>query len=152
MNNLNIDLETAKQKFDESPEWLKLEMLKTFGTDFNKKYTDIKSFEDACRVLNIDPSYINGYKLSKQSIAFEKIGIIIQAINGDWKADFSDSNQKKFYNVYTYSVGSGLRFSATHTSYVHTYTSIGARLSFESREKAEYFGKTFIDLINEYML
>jgi hypothetical protein len=153
MGNLNIDLETARQKFDESPEWLKLEMYKAFGTDFNKQYnyTDIKSFEDACRVLNIDPTFVDGSSFSKDNIAYEKMKVIIKAINGvDWKADFSDTNQVKFYNWYIYT-GSGLRFSYSLTYYGNTSTDIGARLCFESREKAEYFGKTFINLINEYL-
>jgi hypothetical protein len=154
MKNLNIDLETAKQKFDESPEWLKLEMLKTFGNDFNKRYnyTDIKRFEDVCKVLNITDESIDYFKyLPKHTLAYEKICIIIKAINGvEWNADYSDPNQPKFYNWYIYS-GSGLRFSITNSFYDHTFTNIGARLCFETKEKAEYFAENFIDLVNDYL-
>jgi hypothetical protein len=117
----------------------------------NYDYTDIKSFEDACRVLNVTPHVPNtGDEDSKSVAAYYKICIIISAINGEWKADFSDSNQIKFFNVYIYS-GSGLRFSRTNTNCGYARTSIGGRLCFESREKAEYFSNNFIDLINAYL-
>jgi hypothetical protein len=91
-------------------------------------------------------------------VAHAKLVIIAKAANRlanggkPWKADFSNHDQWK-YTAYFYheSKGSaGFRFG----DYVDWLSSsyVGSRLCFVSSDTAEYVGKTFIKLYNEYFL
>jgi hypothetical protein len=116
------------------------------------KYKKIKTFEDACESLGISAELpiFNHVKDNNYLISHYKLCIVIQAINRGWVCDFSDSSQKKWYNGYIYS-GSGLRFSNTNTHYDYAHTFIGARLCFESKEKAQHCHKYFDQLYIDYL-
>jgi hypothetical protein len=152
LKNMNINLLMKNNDLVDKVKSIKKERQK-FIKDVS--YTKIKTFEDACRVLNIVPNIpvdiINiEYEFNKSIVAHYKLCIIIRAINRGWVCDFNDKKQYKFYNVFIYSGGSGLRFSLSYSLYDYTNTIIGARLCFESREKAEYAAHQFLKLYDEY--
>jgi len=114
--------------------------------------TEIKTFEDACSKLGIEPNLPIVTMLpeanQKAVIANYQLDIIQQALNGDWKADWSDYKQYKYYPWYEKS-SSGVGFSFDDFVYGTSVTAVGSRRVFPDRETAIYFGKQFIDLVND---
>jgi len=113
----------------------------------------VKTFEDACKVLNLNYSYcVNGVEdsISKSLVAFYKLQIIAKALNEGWVPDWSNSDQYKYYPWFKY--GSGVGFSYADAVFDHTYTGVGSRLCFKTRELAEYAGKHFQGLYNDFLL
>jgi hypothetical protein len=101
----------------------------------------IKTFTDACLKIGKDP--MATYH------PFEKLEIIIAAIVGDWKADYSDEEQPKYYPYFIYDASSScFRFHLSVCAYTSAIAGSGVRLSLETREQSDYVGKTFIDEYN----
>jgi hypothetical protein len=121
-------------------------------------YTDIKTFEDACRVLNLESEkIIPDFSLFPETdreamIAHAKLIIIAKAINGDWTPDWADSSQWKYYPWFEMGSSSGVGFSADVYDFWDTGSSVGSRLCFENREKAKYVGKQFQELYKIYFV
>src|ERR1035437_5555493 len=81
-------------------------------------YKTIKTFEDACKKLGVDPSKlpdVSGIleEFAKPIIAAYKLMIIYKAINNGWKPNWSNSDQYKYYPWF-YVLSSGFGFSCTH--------------------------------------
>ena len=118
-----------------------------------KHFTDIKSFDDACRVCSTTEEEFNSYydvlDLDPDTIAYEKLKIIIKAINNGWTPDWDNTVQPKYYAWFNLSSGSG--FSGTDCGYEYTYSSVGSRLCFESKDKCEYATKQFADIYKEFL-
>jgi hypothetical protein len=121
-------------------------------------YTDIKTFEDACKVLNLESStIIPDFSLFPESdidamIAHAKLIIIAKAINRDWTPDWTDSSQWKYYPWFKMGSSSGVGFSYDGYDYWATLSTVGSRLCFENREKAKYVGKQFQELYKIYFV
>jgi len=112
-------------------------------------YKNIKSFEDACKHLGIEPVLPDVSSLPedmrKPVIANYKLLIVYKAINNGWKPDWTNSNQHKFYPWFSLSSGSGL--SVHVFVYAYSVSDVGSRLCTDSSEKAMYIGEMFE---NEY--
>jgi hypothetical protein len=121
-------------------------------------YTDIKTFEDACKVINLDATkVIPNFSLFPESdreamIAHAKLVVIAKAINGDWVPDWNNWNQYKYYPWFEMGSPSGGGFS--YYVYVDwaTTSSVGSRLCFQTRDMAKYVGKQFEDLYKTYFV
>ena len=115
----------------------------------------IKTFEDACQALNLDPTHLPIVDLlpekdRKSIIAYYKLTIIIRALNEGWEPNWQDEDEKKFYNYFYYHSVSG--FVCSNASYSHASTSFGSRLCFNSRYLAVYALSQFKDLYEDYLL
>ncbi len=114
----------------------------------------VKSFEDACEVLGLDPVKCLPCIDHCQSedyaaiTAFAKISIIRGALNEGWKPDWANSNEYKYYPWFKHS-GVGFSYGDYATSSANS--SVGSRLCYKSRELAEYAGKQFIDLYKQFL-
>ena len=120
-------------------------------------YTDIKTFEDACKAINVEPTIIPDFSLYPESdqqamIAHAKLVIIAKAINGDWVPDWTNSNWDKYYPWFEMGSPSGGGFSFDDCDYWSAGSAVGSRLCFESREKAKYAGTQFEDLYKAYFV
>jgi len=141
-----------------------------------EKITDkIKSFEDACKHLRLNPNDLPVVDMlpekdRKSIIAFYKLTIIIRALNEGWEPDWSNWDECKYYNWFYVEKGwdeckyynwfyvekgedqrsSGFRYHDTYYSF--TRTSTGSRLCFKNRELAEYAAEQFKKLYREYLL
>ena len=121
-------------------------------------YTEIKTFEDACKALNLDPAtIIPDFSLFPESdrqamIDHAKLIIIAKAINGDWVPDWTNSNERKHYPWFVMGSSSGVGFSCDDDDYWAAYSGVGSRLCFESSEKAKYVGDQFQDLYKSYFV
>lgn len=126
------------------------------------KYTELKTFEDACKVLDLDATKVlpdfSQYPEDDQKsmLAHAKLVIIVKAANklaNDgklWKPDFSNSSEWKYEPWFIYDSGSsGFRYG----DYVYwfTYSTVGSRLCFISRDVCKYIAEQFIELYNEYL-
>lgn len=110
----------------------------------------VKTFEDACEIEGIDPESVIDINDSIDEIAYKKLKIIIRALNQGFVFDWTDSNQYKYY-PYFRANSSGFGFAYNDCDRWDTVTLVGSRLAFKSRELAEYAGKQFIDLYNDFM-
>ncbi len=121
-------------------------------------YTEIKTFEDACKVLNLDANTVipdfSLFPAEEQEAmkAHAKLIIIAKAINGDWVPDWTDGKWNKYYPWFEMGSPSGGGFSYDGYADWHTGSSVGSRLCFETSEKAEYAGRTFEDLYKTYFV
>jgi hypothetical protein len=121
-------------------------------------YTDIKTFEDACNVLNLDASkVIPDFSLfpkeeQKPMIAHAKLIIIAKAINGDWVPDWQNGKWDKYYPWFKMGSSSGVGFAYNDYDRWDSLSSVGSRLCFESAEKAKYAGTQFLELYKEYFV
>lgn len=123
----------------------------------------IKSFEEACLALGLDPTQLpvvaNLPEKDQQSIiAFYKLTIITRALNEGWEPNWADFSERKYFNYLyigglAYS-GSLCGLSASSASHVFSSASayVGARLCFKSRELAEYAYSQFKELYWQYVL
>ena len=115
----------------------------------------IKTFEDACQVLNLDPTHLPIVDLltekdRKSIIAYYKLTIIIRALNEGWEPNWKDSNEFKYYN-YLF-VRSGSCFVYSYTYFTNSDTFLGSRLCFKSSELAKYALSQFNNLYEDYLL
>ena len=122
---------------------------------FNRKITDrIKTFEDACVEIGITSEQFLKDYCSKtdtsDEIAYKKLKIIAKALNEGWESDFTNGKWDK-WTVYLYWDEKKSAFVYSSTVNWVAYASVGARLCFSSKEKAEHAVKHFSDLFIEFL-
>lgn len=133
-------------------------------------WKDIKTFDDACEVLGGDNNkFVEAYYhalggigdgdeedfkelVGADVVAYLKLRIIVAAINEGWEPKFTNDECRWFPWFYLYDKEEYSSFSdekkrrcvgrASHDAYALS----GARLAFESEEKADYAGETFREL------
>jgi hypothetical protein len=122
----------------------------------------IKTFEAACKALKLDPNKVlpkvssMPKKHQAALLAHAKLVIIAQALNEGWEPNWSNRDEYKYFPYFVVKAtdktpsGSGLSFDDCDRW--HSSSNVGSRLCFKSYELAEYAGKTFIKLYEEYHL
>ena len=119
-------------------------------------YTSIKTFEDACKSIGVDPEsvavvYTTSEEFRKPIVAYNKLLIIYKAINSGWKPDWNNLRQYKYYPYFEV-LSSGLGFSSSDYYCVRATTAVGSRLCTDTSEKALYIAKQFEALCQDYFL
>jgi len=123
-----------------------------------KHFTDVKTFEDACKYSGDNPDDILRFRDPETDEDFYydslfKLRYISNVIRGDWKPNWSDKNETKYYAYFRYDPKtSAFVFLVTGYVWTDSNSTVGSRLCFPSSEMAEYFGKQFIDLHNQILL
>lgn len=106
--------------------------------------------EDVARLVSeLNPKHV------KAIIAFNRLCTIAQALNkeDDFTPDFSNRNQTKWFPWFVYSdYAAGFVCADTYNTAANAGAYIGYRLCFKTRERAEQFGKQFIELWNQVLL
>lgn len=74
----------------------------------------IASYEDACRVLNIQPINEEVFNIfpkedQRSMLAYHKLTVITRALNNGWKPNWDDQNEWKYYPLFRY-VNAGLSY------------------------------------------
>lgn len=121
----------------------------------------IKTFEEACKVLNLDPEKVlpdvSAFLPPHQAAltAAGKLFIIADALNEGWKPDWNNDDEWKYYPWFDMEKDednnpSGFRLDGVDFSCAGS--GVGSRLCFKSREIAEYAGTQFIDLYRDLMV
>lgn len=118
-----------------------------FGKEvFNQKITDrVRSYEDACEVLEMVPEYFGND--SKDEIAYKKLKVIVRALNEGWTPDWSNSNQYKYYPWFCM----GAKFRFDYYAVISGSSTMGSRLCVKSSELANYLGEQFTALYNDFL-
>ena len=94
----------------------------------------VKTFEDACAELGIEvPEFANPKNSDdKAVIAFQKLTIIIRALNEGWRPNWGNFDQYKYYSWFKFdkvsSESSGFRFSYNDWTNSNTNTNVSSHL------------------------
>ena len=129
---------------------------KTVKIESGFDYKTIKTFEDACKKLNLDPTKlpdISGIpeEFAKPLIAAYKLYVIYKAVNNDWIPDWGNWKQYKYYPWFEVS-SSGFGFSGAAYFCDDTHTAVGSRLCTDSSEKALYIANQFEAEYKDHLL
>jgi len=148
--SLTLQKTTAKKIYPDSPDWFKEVLEENFGKElFTKRsFEDIKTFEDACEELGIDPETVTLKNDSSDEVAYKKLKVVVRAINQGWVPDWDNKSQYKYWPWFNLSSGSGFSFSCSCYGYASTY--VGSRLCFESEAKSDYAAKQFNELYKQF--
>ena len=114
----------------------------------------VKSFEDACKVLDITPSVpvVTGIpeKYQKPLIANYQLMVIAEALNEGWTPDWSNGEWDKWHPWFDMDDSSSAgRFSFGGAVDRGSRSGVGSRLCFKSEELADYAGTQFLELYRE---
>jgi hypothetical protein len=114
MEQLKVNIDDAKKAFKIADAQTQSVLKGLFGeTAFEEAITDkVKSFEDACQILGLDPHSIFNANDSDDEIAYKKIKVIAQALNQGWKPDWTNAAEYKWTPWFDLRSGSGLSFYA----------------------------------------
>lgn len=126
-------------------------------------YKEIKSYEDACKVLGVQPISENAVAAfpaedRKSMLAYHKLTIIARAINEGWKPDWNNTNEYKYYPYFYIEENAkaqgaaGLSCAITNNAASSTTANFGSRLCFHDRETARYAGRTFTELYEQILI
>lgn len=121
---------------------------KTFQQDVIER---IKTFSDVLEELGIDAEKfddVNEY-LSLDEESYRRVKLICKALNEGWTPDWNNNNEYKYYPWFEMG-SSGFRFGGY--DYWVTDSYVGSRLCFKSRELAEYAGKQFEAIYENFMI
>lgn len=159
MLTLEVKKENAQRAYDAADESTRALLVNLFGKDaFTPQdiRERVKTFEDACEVVgitgimekvNILP-YRHPENTEEQALnAVKKLWIIAQALNESWTPNWNDTDEKKWYPWFKWEE-SGFGFSVSGYGYWYANTFVGSRLSYRTRELAEYAATQFKDLYN----
>ncbi|CAN5309367.1 hypothetical protein BH09BAC1_BH09BAC1_14310 [soil metagenome] len=153
MKSIEINPNNLKKAYKKASTEGKALLENLFGYDQLKfEITDlVKSYEDACEILGINPDVTVKCGASEDQeaiIAFAQLSIIRAALNQDWEADWKNHNQPKYYPWFKDS-GSGLSYDDFARSL--TLTDVGSRLCYATPELAKYAGEQFIEIYRKFL-
>lgn len=146
---MNTSKEKAKEKLAEiEKEAEKLREIINAKDDITGK---IKTFADACIAIGISETDFNEMTRTycKDTIAYEKLKIIIRALNEGWTPDWSDTNERKWYPYFN---AASFGFDGAVYDNWSANSCAGSRLCLKSRELAEYAGTQFVDIYKDFMI
>ncbi len=102
----------------------------------------IKTFADACTKVGKNPK--------GRYTASQKVDIIVAAIVGKWKADYSKGDQLKWRPWFIWDVAaSAFRFCYSFDGYGSSTAGGGVRRVFETEAQSDYAAKTFLKEFND---
>lgn len=152
MKTLQLSEQKARELYRSGSKELKTVLEESFGKDFfSQDVTErVKTYLDACHELGrepLDEKKLLELGLTEHDIAYQKLTLIIEALNEGWKADVCDANVRRWYPWFEPN-GSPSSFAFDGSPYVIAYATAGSgsRLCYKTRELAEYSAKQFIDI------
>ena len=175
MNSKKIEIEVPNGK---KPEWVN-GVLTLVDEKPQNVMERVKTFKDACNELGIEhDKWVQDKKdlgLEADVIAYLKLRIIAAALNEGWKPQFTTDEYRYFPWFYLYTQSEidemseeeksrvvyrsnngahafgGVAFAYAGSDSSSTYTNIGSRLAFKTRELAEYAGRQFVEIWADYV-
>jgi hypothetical protein len=125
-----------------------------FGKEFfsQKPVDRIKTVEDACNVLGIDPGTVWHNLDQPDEIAYKKLKVVVKAlnylVNGNqlWLPDYNNTREAKWYPWF-YMNEPGFRLYDVCYDITHSY--LGSRLVFKTEELARYAANQFSGLYSD---
>ena len=158
---LEITKEAAIKAHDEASSKGKTLLENLFGKRvFQKDITEhVKSVEDAIKELgndDVEVIHLNRMKsigLQNHIIGNQELIIIAKALNEGWQPNWKNDNQYKYFPWFDMDNSSSAgRFSFLDSDNRSSYSDVGSRLCFKSRELANYAGKQFEDIYRKVFI
>lgn len=116
----------------------------------------IKTYEDACKELGREPYdevRLGELGLTTNDIAYQKLVVVVEALNEGWKPDVCDNDVRRFYPWFrTGGSPSSFAFDFTDCDCEVAYAGSGSRLALKNEELANYCGQQFLELWKEFLL
>lgn len=115
----------------------------------------IKTLEDALNVtgLPVTPEFTEvPEELREYFKAVYEAVVITKAIVGDWKADWNDWQQRKWFPWFDMQSSGGFGFDDALFGRSLAGAGRASRLCFQTEEMAEYAGRTFTDVYSRIIL
>ena len=116
----------------------------------------VKSYEDACKELGrqaYNEDDLMKLGLTKNDIAYQKMVVIVEALNEGWKPDVCNSDVYRWYPWFKPNGSpSSFAFGGSACAYGVALAGGGSRLALKSEELANYCGKQFVELWKEMLL
>lgn len=117
-------------------------------------YDHVKSYEDACRVLGVEPideQAMAAAGFRADEIARRKLETITAALNEGWKPDWNDRRQAKYVPWFWIEprpdqTPACLAYAYTNTAPTITNAAFGSRLCFKNAAVARYAANQFTEL------
>jgi len=129
-------------------------------TTIPTQWQDVKTFDDACKVVPLNDSQNALLALSsddkdvRAAQAVMKLTIVSRAMNKldnkgtEWNPDWTNWDERKYFPWLKFVAGSG--FSYYDFVYVNAYSTVGSRLCFRSGDMARHAATHFADLYNDF--
>lgn len=116
----------------------------------------VKTYEDACKELGRQPyneDQLMKLGLTKNDIAYQKMVVIVEALNEGWKPDVCDSKVYRWSPWFTPKGSpSSFAFVGSDCGNGYAFAGCGSRLALKSEELADYCGRQFLQLWKEIIL
>ena len=116
----------------------------------------VKTYEDACKELGRQPYNVDSLMklgLTKNDIAYQKMVVIVEALNEGWKPDVCNSDVERWYQWFKPNGSpSSFAFDVSSCAYEIAFAGSGSRLALKSEQLASYCGKQFLELWKEILL
>ena len=152
MKTLQLSEQKARELYRSGSKELKTVLEESFGKDFfSQDVTErVKTYLDACHELGrepLDEKKLLELGLTEHDIDYQKLTLIIEALNEGWKADVCDANVRRWYPWFEPN-GSPSSFAFCGSACANAYANAGcgSRLCYKTCELAEYSAKQFIDI------
>jgi hypothetical protein len=142
-NPFNCDITVSDDEINEmftAADEKQLKVVKKYFTKPESIIDKVKSYEDACKLLSIN---------CIPRSAYDRLKIIIKALNGGWKPDFNNPNQYKYYNWFKMRNG---EFVFDDTYYSYGYVSVPSTLYLKSNELTRHASKIALKEYEEFYL
>lgn len=117
---------------------------------FTPKFSDLKTFEDCCEAIGLNPLEKEFTAGPSDEVAYRKLKVIARALNAGWVPNWNNSSQRK-WAPWFYLDSPGFRFCGSYCSASNTHSTGGSRLCFETEELATYAGKQFLDIYKDFL-
>ena len=114
----------------------------------------IKTYEDACRELDIPLMPERCEHMTEDEMAYYSLKVITKALNEGWEPDWTNQEQRKWYPWFevTGTNPAGLSCSYTYNAISYTSAALSSHLCFKTEALAKYAGTQFIKLYEKYLL
>lgn len=157
---LTIELLDAQKAYKEANTEGKTLLKNLLGKQvvFGKLVDRIKTFEDVCEEVGVNPSNFDIPEIEDGSsssyraariVCETRLMLIAKVFNEGWVADLSDTSQYKYwpyFNVFKdKKQPSGVGLSYNVYGYGHSSSYLGVRLYFKDSDTAKHVGNLFID-------
>ncbi len=153
---LEITRQAAIKAHDEASTKGKTLLENLFGKRvFQKDIKErIKTFDDVIRELGDDPEeFKNAISIMEEpdEIAYVKLKLIAEALNEGWTPDWSNGEFDKWYPWFDMNDSSSAgRFSFSVADDQDSFSDVGSRLCFKSKDLATYAGTQFLDIYKDF--
>lgn len=145
--------DAARDYIDENDD-VKIFDLAVVEIEVAEPYDHVRSYEDACRVLGVEPvdeQAMAAAGFRADEIARRKLETITAALNDGWKPDWNDTDQAKYVPWFWIKprpgqTSAGLAYASTNDAPSHTRANVGSRLCFKNTAVARYAANQFTEL------